>query len=556
MSRRQPNTVLFWGAGATASLRMCTTEEQGRILLALSRKNDSSSYGDCLNSFKYVFGAHFETVCDLLTLLDDSPTSEGLSVGYRMSGFSAQQLALMRKYGADFGRTDDERRNRLTMMRMRYDWAAVMRILKSNRYDVEIKDGGEKPSATFVQDVYSLIDANVSAGTGIHIFDDDAGSSRSDFIDIVRLRAAKSALIMFHNLMFAASWNSLGDSDKLDGYKNFFRLLADYRAEEFKETQSPTSHIRVVSMNFDPIFWWFVKNADEEYNRQPIVVGDAHSPLFLGEDLDQVDSVRPMAEGQEARVGDLLRADTAAFVNTHGDREEERCLAKYQTMQMLFPHGSPNIKICHCCGKTTLYQGNKLSWESASLFPPFFMHDIAWGALPTTEVFGRLDSPVSEKVKWDEGERDYIQCRNCGQGIRMCDTEMLVQSGLKAQPSWLLQRIAHDVDAEVMQAQHIILLGYSLPRDDAIWVAELKARCQRSRENVYCSLVNYFTGAPAKWMTWDEVRNFKEANPGLDMRPMEMAKSIFGEKYLRVHLQGFPAMAQDKESIIDLFGVK
>ena len=40
------------------------------------------------------------------------------------------------------------------------------------------------------------------------------------------------------------------------------------------------------------------------------------------------------------------------------------------------------------------------------------------------------------------------------------------------------------------------------------------------------------------------------------LRPMEMAKSIFGEKYLRVHLQGFPAMAQDKESIIDLFGVK
>ena len=78
----------------------------------------------------------------------------------------------------------------------------------------------------------------------------------------------------------------------------------------------------------------------------------------------------------------------------------------------------------------------------------------------------------SEKENWNAGEKDYIQCRHCGRGIRMCDTEMLMQSEIKTRPSWILQRIAHNVDIEVMRANHIIiLLGYSLSSDDALWFA-------------------------------------------------------------------------------------
>lgn len=547
-----PNTVLFWGAGATMSLGMCTTAQQGEVFFALSRKGPQEHYAACLKSSSAVFGSHFETVCDLLELLDDAEPGGKLLSGCRMSGFSGKQLSLLEKYGDDFGRTEEERKNRLIMMRMRYDWAAAMRVLRTNRNDVKLDAATDKeaPSDTFVQDVYCFIDANVAAGTGVHIFDDGDDSSRSDFIDVVRLRAAKAAMIMFLNLMFAAAWDGVRELDeKLQPYKNFFRLLADYRAREPFAAEKGVSHVRVVSMNFDPLFWWFMKNADEEYNRHPRFAGSGHSPLILGEEIDQVDAARPMGECLAPVAGDVLGASTARFVNEHGDRENERCLAKYQTLKTFFPHGSPNLKICHCCGKTTLYQGNELSWNSRSLFPPFFMKDVAWGCVAALDALGAEGSRRDERMKWYEGELDYVQCRNCGQGIRMCDTEMLVQSGLKMQPSWLLQRIAHDVDAEVMQAEHVILLGYSLPKDDAIWVAELKARCQRVSERVCCSLVGFHREAPAEWMGWRQLKEYQSEHKDLDMRPMEMVRSIFGEDNVRFHLQGFPAMAQNEKTL-------
>ena len=485
---RTYDTVIFWGAGATAELGMLTTARQGDLFAALGDRKPGERFSACLGEFKdRVFGTRFESFCDLLELLDDAEEGE-IVTGFRMSGFSQLQLDILDKYGADFGRKPDERKNRIIMMRQRYDLAAAMRIIRAQSAD------GSFDKNHFVQDVYSLIDANLAAGTGIHIFDDEEDSRRSDFIDATRLRAAKSALIMIVALAFAASWNIARKEEKIEAYKRVFRWLSDLRAGEFKREGKPVSSIKVISMNFDPVFWWFIKNADEEYNRHPYIVGNGNKTLYLGESIDQVDKVRPMADGG-AVVGDLLHPSTAHFINEHGSREDERCLAHYQTMQIYFPHGSPNIKICHCCGMSTLYQGNELNWDSESLFPPFFMTELAWNAKAADQVEWTGEQ-YAESRKWDEGELDYIQCRNCGQGIRMCDTEILVQSGLKMSPSWLLQRVAHDIDAEIMKVRHIILLGYSLPPDDAIWVAELKARKQRINEEVYCSLVDYEAGAP------------------------------------------------------------
>lgn len=551
-----PKTLVFWGAGATARLGMATTEQQGKLFIALSRKRDNESFHDCLKACKGMFDPHFETFCDLLELLDDA-SEEDWEDGFRISGFSKRQLQILGKYKNDLGSSLSQQKNRVIMMRLRYDFAAARRILRIQFAESEMHGvAAEAASMYFAEKIYSMIDANLAAGTGIHVHD-RSHSSQSDFIDLVRLRAAKAALIMIVLLCFAASWDRVCTNDvgRIFAYRSFFKQLSRFRANEMVESRGveSVSNISVVSMNFDPIFWWFLKNADEEYNRQPVYGRRENKPIYLGEAIARVDAARAMKDGNKTIAGDLLSEDVAHFVNLHGDREAERCLAYYQTLKIFFPHGSPNIKICPSCGKTTLFQGNELRWNSQSLFPPFFMKDIAWGSSPVAQPEWS-EQRTSESQKWKEGELDYIQCMHCGEGIRMCDTEILVQSGLKTAPSWILQSVAHDVDAEIMRARHIILIGYSLPSDDALWIARLKSRRQRGDGRVFCSFVGYEPNAKNHWLVGDELNPYLEDLDNSDKRDtIKTLAEIFGRNNIRANLKGFPDSISDEKSMKELF---
>lgn len=552
-------TVVFWGAGATAKLGMATTTAQNKVFLALSLKEPKMSYKDCLRKAPDVFGDCLNDVCDLLTLLDDDvgDDTDNYAYGYRMSGFSQCQIDILNRHANDFGDDDEKRRNRVIMLRLRYDWAAVMRVLRLQKYNVD--ESGE-PSESFTQAIYNLLDANIADGTGIHVFD-DKDSLLSNFLDPTRLRYAKAALVMFVNLMFASSWAKNRAGKELDSYMRFGKCLADIRAKEARDTirdgvVESVFKTSFVSMNFDPTLWWILKNADSEYNKNPIYVGKDNAPLYLGEDVDQVDAVRPFKDKSAAvNLADgILPECVAKFVNERGDSTNERCFARYQTVKIFFPHGSPNLKICPCCGKTTLYQGDKLLASSASLYPPFFFKKLTWGCQPADALNGTNDS-YAEKKKWDEGELDNIQCRHCGRSIRMCDTEMVMQSGLKTSPSYLLQRISHNVDNAVMRTNHIVLMGYSLPSDDGAGVAELQARTTREDDDgkVYCSVVGFVEGETNRWQYADELDTFiKDHHDDNAINPILNARRIFGRDRVRANMVGIPDVFENEDAIREI----
>lgn len=546
-------TVAFWGGGATVSLGMATTKQQNGIFLALSKKVSHAPYRECLLPYREdVYGDCFDDVCDLLTLIDDDvdTKAEKYAAGYRMSGFSDRQLDIISRHADELGNKEEIQRNRIIMMRLRYDWAAAMRILRLLREDVK-EDGIS--SDTFTQKIYNLLDAHMSDNIGMHVFD-DSKSVLSNFLDVTRLKAAKSALVMFINLTFAAAWaNKRNNVDKLSPYARFGDMLAAIRAREAQDSVSgddvePVFSTTFVSMNFDPLLWWFIKNADARYNRNPIHVGNDCAPLYLGEDVDQVDAVRRLGKVEESVSDGVLPESAARFVNERGVRLAERCLARYQTVKILFPHGSPNLKICPCCGKTTLYQGNELSDSSESLFPPFFFRRLTWNCTPADALHGAGDA-YDERQKWSEGELDHIQCRHCGRAIRMCDTEMVMQSGLKSPPSYLLQRISHNMDNAVMNANHIVLMGYGLPPDDGAMVAELQARTTRENKEdvVCCSVVGFVENGEDRWLYGAEAEAAAK-----NCEAVDRAIRIFGKERVRCHLKGIPAVFSDEEFVRDM----
>lgn len=539
-------TVVFWGAGATARMEMATTSKQNEIFLALSRKETNQSYQECLAGFKQgVFGDRFNAVCDLLTLLDDdSPCVEGC----RLCGFSQRQLDIVRDHADELGKTDDERKNRVVMMRQQYDWSSAMRILRLQKDDVEYKNGRETFSDTFTLKIYNLLDVNIASHSGLHVFPSEGQShTLSSFLDERRLRSAKSALVMFISLVFACAWavSRHRFADAGNPYCRFADWLSEIRADEVRNgVGDAVFSTSFVSMNFDPILWWLIKNADARYNRHPKHVGDWNSPLFLGEDVDQADAVRPLRDMEPSISSGLLPDVTARFVGLRGGMEDERCNARYQTVKIFFPHGSPNLKICPCCRKTTLYQGNALEDSSESLFPPFFFKEFTWGCAPSDAV--REGVGDAEARKWKQGELDYIQCRHCGRGIRMCDTEMVMQSGLKSAPSHILQRISHNVDNAVMDADHIVLMGYSLPPDDGSWVAELQSRGTRNGgSRIRCSIVGHADGAPNEWLFGDQLDKYcKEPHSVINQ-----ARAVFGRENVRANLKGIPDVFESQEAV-------
>lgn len=557
ISKFDTNTVVFWGAGATAKLGMATTENQNKVFLALSNKGPNMSYKDCLQNAHEVFGDCLDDVCDLLTLLDDDvrDDNDNYACGYRMSGFSQRQIDIINRHANDLGDNDEKRHNRVIMLRLRYDWAAVMRILRLQKYNVDDKGN---PIAIYTQAIYNLIDANIADGTGIHVFDDN-DSELSNFLDPTRLRYAKAALVMFVNLMFATSWAKNRGKKEMENYMRFGKCLADIRAKEAKDSISDgvieaVFKTSFVSMNFDPTLWWILKNADSEYNKNPICVDKDNAPLYLGEDVDQVDATRPFKDNNATvNVADgVLPECVAKFVNERGGSANERCFARYQTVKIFFPHGSSNLKICPCCGKTTLYQGDKLLASSESLYPPFFFDKQTWGCRPADALHGASDS-YAERKKWDEGELDNIQCRNCGRSIRMCDTEMVMQSGLKTPPSYLLQRISHNVDNAVMGANHIVLMGYSLPPDDGACVAELQARTTREGGNVYCSVVGFVKNETNRWLYADELDTFIKDHQNDDgINPILNARRIFGRERVRANMLGIPDVFESEDAIREM----
>ena len=354
---------------------------------------------------------------------------------------------------------------------------------------------------------------------------------------------------------------------EIKNYIRFGKCLADIRAKEARDTirdgvVESVFKTSFVSMNFDPTLWWVLKSADSEYNKNPIYVGRDNAPLYLGEDVDQVDAVRPFKKARRTTgcskssdvTNGVLPEQVAKFVNERGDNANERCLARYQTVKIFFPHGSPNLKICPCCGKTTLYQGNKLDVSSASLYPPFFFRKLTWGCYHADVPFGADDS-YSEKKKFEDGELDNIQCRHCGRSIRMCDTEMVMQSGLKTSPSYLLQRISHNVDNAVMKANHIVLMGYSLPPDDGAGVAELQARTTREGDDgkVYCSVVGFVEGVANRWLYADELDKFIIDNQDADgIKPILNARRIFGREQVRANMVGIPDVFESEDAIREM----
>lgn len=534
------STVIFWGAGATATLGMRLTSQQGKFLHDLATgKKDSSSLSQRVAKAVGV-GAEpwVAALVDLLTILGDGNEKHHTQV-------TDQQMdAMSRNWSV--GADDDEIRGRILTLRTLYDWPALKDVIKVVS---PVEQGADGAGANFLTDLFNILDIHGQSGHGFRV-------EENEFLTPQRVAGARNALKLLILAMFYIDWQVLrqdeGKKQALECHYDFAEALGRRMQRQGLERANHPHDSRkfymgdvsFASLNYDPIALWLQSIANRNLNQSPAVphVGIPAHRLQIFHDLGHLIPSRRIRErNPETRWHPMNEAAAQRLNDTdHGASDRIR-ISKF-----LYPHGCVTWRECPSCGKLSSYLGNR--WEPDSpvliLPPPLksFVRDVQF-----------LNHTDTEVEKWEEGAVDARACVNCDTLTYAHHTQIVMQSNFKSAPPPFIEEIQRDLRVVVQEADHIVFMGYSLPRDDVDYRAFFAARRSRDPQRpVKCSVVVGVNAEQRRWLGPSELCNLSAADIGEDEeRTLEAAQELFGKDRVRFYGGGIPDVFQDGGRVTD-----
>lgn len=530
---QRPETVLFVGAGATQQLSMPTTGEQAGFLWTFCDSELTAEAVEEATAHSGCFKGRGQCLVDMLTLLDGGPSGDEppkFSCAFRERVFPGLSEA---EVGAVVFR-----------LRRRYDWGALKLVAKAKKGNSNKKE----PIADYVQMVFTLIDACVRENRGFAVYDEN---NARVFLSVNRLQTARETLVLIENTMFACAWSNAVKNKRgeLEKYRAFFRSLAKAMQEEggrFLDAGCRKNlpefyqfSYSLLTTNFDPLFLWFIWTAHDKVNHEAEVRLDnpGRGLKLLMNFPNTVGMRRPIENDGERSNADIWFPCTDAAAQNvnnpkHGDDRIVR-IGKYYAV-----HGMSNTRLCPMCGRLNLYVGDTWDEDSASLFPNGIVEGLAKGAAPRTE---------KEREARKRGEYDALSCHFCGELTHSYDNFMFMQTQLKNLPPSFIKETTDEALAGIAGAKHIVLLGYSMPLDDAIWGSLLTAMSRRKKdERLYCSVAaTYDKDGPEGWLygkTLDDyIERYAHSRDEYEkIRAIENATAVFGKENVRAYVRGVP----------------
>ncbi|MWC43243.1 hypothetical protein GQR91_06145 [Sphingomonas carotinifaciens] len=525
----KPSTVVFWGAGATARLDMRTTADQSWFIVALSGAGEDPPV-DLATRVEVAFGRKADArqrqlVVDLLTILGD-----GVALA-QMHTAGPEQLAAMRRNWR--GEADDDAlRARIFALRLAYDWPALQDVL---RICPGIATGKIK-----INDLFNILDMHAPLGHGFR-------AKQGAFLDARRLMGAKAALRMILHTMFYVDYETCIDdgASLLETYGGFAEWLGRrmHRPDpsfsgRLDRPEFIRGDIAFVSLNYDPIGLWTQFVANRTLNRDRFVptIGNPACPIHLYHDMGHFIPSRRIEPRGRPDLWYPMNEASAQRIN----EDETKACQKVRLSKFLFPHGCLCWRECPDCGKLSAYHGDDWSLRSRSLLPPpplaGFDRRSAYPDLSNLDVADQRSRAI-EKDCWEEGIVDARACLHCGTITTTQHAQTVMQSSFKQTPPSFIDEIQRDLRALVMGADHIILMGYSLPPDDVTYRAFFAARRQRESSGgpVRCTVVGLDDSrSPLIGPAGIDPDKFAEGDA------VNSAREIFGEENVRFCGEGVP----------------
>ena len=195
---------MFWGAGATASLGIHTTNDQAGFLRTLSPRPEGTERLESRVRSAFGHGGSDRWVsafCDLLKILGDreEATEDTLSPG----DIHEEQLEAMSRNWKCKGK--DALRKRIVELRSLYDWPALIAAINVCPGDVSQRDTGggakEAQSGFKLIDLFNLLDMHHQSGHG---FPD----RQSTFLTPQRVLGARGALGLLIQALTYVDWHA------------------------------------------------------------------------------------------------------------------------------------------------------------------------------------------------------------------------------------------------------------------------------------------------------------------------------------------------------------
>ena len=522
-------TLVFWGAGATASIDLPLTKAQAAFLRSLAPDFNGPSrtletrVREALG--KLAVEPWASALRDLLAILgdDEHGTASRLPTDIR----SKDVDAMARNWHTD---NEAELCQRIVELRRLYDWPALVAVI--NVCPTEANE-----SSFALQDLFNVLDMNIQTGHGFQIADDC-------FMFPQRLVTARGALVLLIQALFFVAWRAEGrHHESLSHYYGFAEVLARgmqkdgvrtaaYIGDEKLETDEfIRGDIAFVSMNWDPLCLWPQFVANRTLNNLPDVplVGSPAKRLQIFHDLGHfVAGPRVDKDHLGNKVWQPMNESSARQLNDphHGAH------VRIRLSKCLFPHGCLWWRECPNCGKLSSYIGDEWAMGSATLLPPPPLKAFLDGI-----EYKSWTEDTLETKKWSSGEVDARACVHCRTLTYAHHTPLVVQSNLKGLPPPFLQEIQRDMRVVVQSAKHVILMGYSLPSDDVTYRAFLAARTSRTKmsEGVKCSVVDRIDSRESQWIYPAELETHSKL-PGA----VESARALFGKGNVRLFGAGVP----------------
>lgn len=529
-------TVVFWGAGATANLGFRVTDEQSKFLRRLAPSPDPTRQLSerVRHALGNVPGQWKRALHDLLAVLGD----DGVNANHNtpVSFISASQLRAMKR---SLPGTDARRqRARIAELRALYDWPALVATI--NICPGSPIARAPAPDRFDLRDLFNLLDMHQKSGHGFRARD-------RAFLSPERIRAARNALGLLLQVLAYIDWHTCLGSATSRHQLQLHREFADALSRRIQRDGVALAHLMedeadleqpefvlaetaFVSLNWDPVGLWsqFVANREHNDDRHAPHVGLRNNSLRVYHDLGHfVAGPRVEKPHPGSPVWQPMNESSARQLNdsNHGADIRVR-VAKY-----LFPHGCLWWRECPNCGKLSSYIGDAWLIDSETLLPPPPLAKFS-----SHIRFKAWSNHWDEQRAWDLGEVDARACVHCGTLTYAHHTPLVTQTSVKSRPPPFLDEIQRDMRVVVEDADHVVLMGYSLPPDDVTYRAFLAARVRRSDRNpVRCSVVGKEAGYPQRWLLPDDLstpRGLPDA--------VTAAQAVFRPENVRYYAAGIP----------------
>lgn len=494
-----PETVIFWGAGATAFLGMPTTGQMGNIVKILATSNDlDATFNDeklrCFSIIKEELSKFLKSVS---IPLEESNTSN----------------------------IDDFR------LRQIYDFDALKLLAQKLK---SLNDG-----AIFLTNLYNLIDYGIVNNTGII-----AEKNKEKVVLLAeRLRRARKLLDYLSVVALSSTYEKIlnQNSEKLDYYIHFCDHLAELMNEEgvslaelaaangkddsfFATRAFYMFSYAIVSMNYEPLFLWLLMNAHKVQNSKGSCVGLQNRQIKLFNDFAIFFGIRQIEKSKRDKTDDIWYPCNEPVAQRLNEHPCEHSL--YRIGKFFYPHGNVNFRECPSCGKLNISFGDKWSSKSETLFAPN----------PFLDKLSNLrNRDKFEDFAFSKGEYDVQRCAFCGEMLHIHNSAIVMQTAFKGNHPSFIEEIQCDMKICVQNAKHIVLMGYSLPVDDTIWRSAMVAKGQKK----YCSVVTYI-GKFAKADYWFYDNDLDKLLGEKEAEAVQNAINVFGKKNVRVFAGGIP----------------